>query len=116
MEEKEILENLGKIEIRTGRERTIKSYVLRNNVLEDKEKEYVVNKVTLRVKALTLMVAFEISGSDTTSVIIHFPGEKGEVLIFSLLCLKEYPDSESSLNLCQEENSGSEGERKGNIL
>ncbi|MGN1163409.1 MAG: hypothetical protein ACI4S4_01245, partial [Candidatus Ornithospirochaeta sp.] len=42
MEEKEILENLGKIEIRTGKERTIKSYVLRNNVLEEKEKEYVV--------------------------------------------------------------------------
>lgn len=42
MEEKEILENIGKIEIRTGRERTIKSYVLRNNVLEEKEKEWVV--------------------------------------------------------------------------
>ena len=41
MEDKEILENLGKIEIREGKERTIKSYVLRNNVLEDKEKEFV---------------------------------------------------------------------------
>ena len=42
MEDKEILENLGKIEIREGRERTIKSYVLRNNVLEEKEKENVI--------------------------------------------------------------------------
>ena len=41
MEDKEILENLGKMEIREGKERTIKSYVLRNNVLEDKEKEFV---------------------------------------------------------------------------
>ena len=42
MEDKEILENLGKIEIREGKERTIKSYVLRNNVLEEKEKENVI--------------------------------------------------------------------------
>ena len=33
MDQKEILENIGKIEIREGRERTIKSYVLRNNIL-----------------------------------------------------------------------------------
>ena len=42
MDQKEILENIGKIEIREGRERTIKSYVLRNNILEDKEKDAVV--------------------------------------------------------------------------
>lgn len=39
MEEKELFEALRKIELREGRERTIKSYVLRNNVLDDKEKE-----------------------------------------------------------------------------
>ena len=43
MEDKEILENLGKIEIREGKERTIKSYVLRNNVLEEKERDNVIN-------------------------------------------------------------------------
>ena len=42
MEDKEILENLGRIEIREGKERTIKSYVLRNNILEEKEKENVI--------------------------------------------------------------------------
>ena len=41
MDEKELIEKLHKIEVREGKERTIKSYVLRNNVLEDKEKEVV---------------------------------------------------------------------------
>lgn len=41
MEEQELFDKLHKIEIREGKERTIKSYVLRNNVLEDKEKETV---------------------------------------------------------------------------
>ncbi len=41
MEEKELLDALHKIEVREGKERTIKSYVLRNNVLEDREKETV---------------------------------------------------------------------------
>ena len=45
MEDKEILENLGRIEIREGKERTIKSYVLRNNILEEKEKENVIKGV-----------------------------------------------------------------------
>ena len=45
MDQKEILENIGKIEIREGRERTIKSYVLRNNILEDKEKDAVVKSM-----------------------------------------------------------------------
>ena len=36
------MENLGRIEIREGKERTIKSYVLRNNILEEKEKENVI--------------------------------------------------------------------------
>ena len=39
MEENELFEKLRKIELREGKERTIKSYVLRNNVLEDREKE-----------------------------------------------------------------------------
>ncbi len=41
MEEQELLEKLHKIELREGKERTIKSYVLRNNVLEEKEKAVV---------------------------------------------------------------------------
>lgn len=41
MEELELLEKLHKIELREGKERTIKSYVLRNNVLEEKEKAVV---------------------------------------------------------------------------
>lgn len=41
MEENELLEKLKKIEVRNGKERTIKSYVLRNNVLDEKEKEIV---------------------------------------------------------------------------
>ena len=41
MDEKELIEKLHKIEVREGKERTIKSYVLRNNVLEDKEKDVV---------------------------------------------------------------------------
>lgn len=41
MEDKELFERLGKIEVREGKERQIKSYVLRNNVLDDKDKEIV---------------------------------------------------------------------------
>ncbi len=41
MEEQELLEKLHKIELREGKERTIKSYALRNNVLEEKEKAVV---------------------------------------------------------------------------
>ena len=41
MTDDEMLSKLGRIEIREGRERKIKSYVLRNNVLSDKEKEIV---------------------------------------------------------------------------
>ena len=41
MTDEELFQRLGKIEIREGRERKIKSYVLRNNVLSDKEKETV---------------------------------------------------------------------------
>lgn len=37
MEREELLAKLGKIEIREGKERQIKSYVLRNNVLDDKD-------------------------------------------------------------------------------
>ncbi len=40
-EEDELLEKLRKIEVREGKERTIKSYVLRNNVLEEREKNAV---------------------------------------------------------------------------
>ena len=40
-EDKTLFEKLSKIEVREGKERTIKSYVLRNNVLEEKEKEIV---------------------------------------------------------------------------
>ncbi len=39
MTDEELFQKLGKIEIREGKERQIKSYVLRNNVLSDKEKE-----------------------------------------------------------------------------
>ena len=41
MQENEILEKLKKIEVRESKERAIKSYVLRNNVLKEKEKEIV---------------------------------------------------------------------------
>lgn len=41
MDDKELFEKLGKIELREGKERTIKSYVLRNNVLDEKEREIV---------------------------------------------------------------------------
>lgn len=41
MNGEEILSRLSKIEIREGKERQIKSYVLRNNVLSDKERETV---------------------------------------------------------------------------
>lgn len=41
MEDKELFEKLGKIEVRTGKERQIKSYVLRNNVLDEKDQEVV---------------------------------------------------------------------------
>lgn len=37
----ELIEKLGKIEIREGKERQIKSYVLRNNILDDKDKAIV---------------------------------------------------------------------------
>ena len=38
METRELIERINRIEIREGKERTIKSYVLRNNVLSDKAK------------------------------------------------------------------------------
>ena len=41
MEDDILFEKLHRIELREGNERTIKSYVLRNNVLEEKEKETV---------------------------------------------------------------------------
>lgn len=41
MSDEELFEHLNKIEIREGRERTIKSYVLRNNVIDEKEKDTV---------------------------------------------------------------------------
>ena len=41
MTDEELFQGLGKIETREGKERKIKSYVLRNNVLTDKEKETV---------------------------------------------------------------------------
>lgn len=41
MSDEELFERLNKIEIREGRERTIKSYVLRNNVIDEKEKDTV---------------------------------------------------------------------------
>lgn len=41
MNDEELFERLNKIEIREGRERTIKSYVLRNNVIDEKEKDIV---------------------------------------------------------------------------
>ena len=41
MTDEELFQKLGKIEIREGKERQIKSYVLRNNVLSDKEKRIV---------------------------------------------------------------------------
>ena len=41
MTDEELFQGLGKIETRDGKERKIKSYVLRNNVLTDKEKETV---------------------------------------------------------------------------
>ena len=41
MTDEELFQKLGKIEIREGKERQIKSYVLRNNVLSDKDREVV---------------------------------------------------------------------------
>ena len=41
MTDEELFQGLGKIETREGKERKIKSYVLRNNVLTDKERETV---------------------------------------------------------------------------
>lgn len=41
MTDEELFQKLDKIEIREGRERKIKSYVLRNNVLGDKEKDII---------------------------------------------------------------------------
>lgn len=41
MEEKELLEKLDKIEVRNTKERPIKSYVLRNNTISEKEKDVV---------------------------------------------------------------------------
>ena len=41
MTDEELFQKLGKIEIRQGKEREIKSYVLRNNVLSDKDREIV---------------------------------------------------------------------------
>ena len=38
MTEEELLEGINRIELREGRERTIKSYVLRNNVISPKAK------------------------------------------------------------------------------
>ena len=41
MTDDELFQRLGKVEIREGKERQIKSYALRNNVLSDKDKEAV---------------------------------------------------------------------------
>ena len=41
MTEKEILDELGRIEVRTGAERTIKSYVLRSNTLDEGQRRLV---------------------------------------------------------------------------
>jgi len=41
MNKEEIIERLGNIEIREGKERQIKSYVLRNNVMDDKDIEII---------------------------------------------------------------------------
>ena len=43
MDEKELFEKLGKIEVREGKEREIKSYVLRNNTMDEKDREVVKN-------------------------------------------------------------------------
>ncbi len=43
MTEDEIFSSLSKVEVRTGKERTIKSYALRNNTLEEREKQIVLD-------------------------------------------------------------------------
>lgn len=43
MSEEEILDAISKVEIREGKERTIKSYALRNNVLDEDEKKIVLS-------------------------------------------------------------------------
>ncbi len=41
IDEKELFEKLGRIEVREGKEREIKSYVLRNNTMDEKDREVV---------------------------------------------------------------------------
>lgn len=43
MSNEELLERLKIVEVRTGKDRTIKSYVLRNNLLSDEQREIVLN-------------------------------------------------------------------------
>ncbi|NLZ67733.1 MAG: tRNA (guanosine(46)-N7)-methyltransferase TrmB, partial [Spirochaetales bacterium] len=43
IEENEILEKLKLVEVRTGKDRTIKSYVLRNNLLSEEGREIVLS-------------------------------------------------------------------------
>ncbi len=91
MEEKELLDALHKIEVREGKERTIKSYVLRNNVLEDREKETVLKyaeKYCLFFSRKMLSWS-EVFGNDG-EVVIEIGFGNGEVTSQMALIKPEY--------------------------
>ncbi len=91
MDEKEIIEKLHKIEVREGKERTIKSYVLRNNVLEDKEKEVVLKwaeKYCLFYE--NKMLDYSSVFNNTNDTIIEIGFGNGEVTAQMALIKPEY--------------------------
>ncbi len=91
MEEKELIEKLHKIEVREGKERTIKSYVLRNNVLEDKEKEVVLKwaeKYCLFFE--NKMLDYSSVFNNTNDTIIEIGFGNGEVTAQMALIKPEY--------------------------
>ncbi len=91
MDELQIIEKLHKIEVREGKERTIKSYVLRNNVLEDKEKEVVLKwaeKYCLFFENKMLDYSAVFKNSNDTIIEIGFGN--GEVTAQMALIKPEY--------------------------
>ncbi len=91
MDEIQIIEKLHKIEVREGKERTIKSYVLRNNVLEDKEKEVVLKwaeKYCLFFENKMLDYSAVFKNSNDTIIEIGFGN--GEVTAQMALIKPEY--------------------------
>lgn len=91
MEEKELFDSLHKIEVREGKERTIKSYVLRNNVLEDREKETVLKYAQKYCLFFSreLLSYREVFGNDR-DVVIEIGFGNGEVTSQMALIKPEY--------------------------